>query len=136
MLGLTTQAQRSYAPTSVLATGQWVKIGVTQEGIYRVDQNQLNTIGLPASPFPATTIRVYTNGANNAGGMLSEKIDGSYIDDLVEIPIETGPNYLLFYAPGPHQWKYDTATKKFNFVKNLYSDTAWYFITINATRYT
>ena len=133
MLGLTTQAQRNYAPSSVLATGQWVKIGVIQEGIYRVNQSQLNNLGLPASSFPATTIRVYTNGANIGGGMLSEKIDGSYIDDLVEIPIETGPNYLLFYAPGPHQWKYDTTTKRFNFVKNLYSDTAWYFITIDAT---
>ncbi|OYY12952.1 MAG: hypothetical protein B7Y69_12815, partial [Sphingobacteriia bacterium 35-40-8] len=61
-----------------------------------------------------------------------EKIDNSYIDDLVEIPIETGSNYLLFYAPGPHQWEYDTSTRRFNFVKNLYSDTAWYFITINA----
>lgn len=133
MLGLTTQAQRTYAPTSVLATGQWVKIGVTQEGIYRVDQNQLNSLGLPASPFPTTAIRVFTNGANNAGGMLSEKMDVAYIDDIVEIPIETGPNYLLFYAPGPHQWKYDTASKGFNFVKNFYSDTAWYFITLNAT---
>lgn len=133
MLGLTTQAQRNYVPTSALATGQWVKIGIIQEGIYKVDQSQLNTLGLPASTFSTTTIRVYTNGANNAGGMLTEKMDGAYIDDLVEIPIETGPNYLLFYAPGPHQWKYDSATKRFNFVKNLYSDTAWYFITINAT---
>lgn len=116
-----------------MATGQWVKIGVTQEGIYKVDQSHLNTLGLPASPFPTTTIRVYTNGSNNGGGMLSEKIDNSFIDDLVEIPIETGTNYFLFYAPGPHQWKYDTTTKRFNFVKNLYSDTAWYFITINAT---
>ncbi len=116
-----------------MATGQWVKIGVTQEGIYKVDQSQLNTIGLPSLPFPATNIRVYANAANNGGGMLSEKIENSYIDDLVEIPIETGTNYFLFYAPGPHQWKYDTDAKQFKFVKNLYSDTAWYFITLNAT---
>jgi len=63
-----------------------------------VDQSHLNTLGLPASSFPATTIRVYTNGDNNAGGMLSEKINGAYKDDLVEIPIETCPNYFLFYA--------------------------------------
>ncbi|WP_439504229.1 type IX secretion system sortase PorU [Sediminibacterium sp.] len=124
-------SQPNYAPNSLLASGQWVKIGVTQEGIYKVDQSQLNSLGLPASPFPTNTIRVYTNAANNAGSMLPEKVNAFQINDLLEIPIETGPNYFLFYAPGPHQWKYNTNSMRFNFVKNLYSDTAWYFITIS-----
>lgn len=129
MLGLTTQAQRNYVPTSALATGQWVKIGVTQEGIYKVDQSHLATLGLSNNPFPSNTVRLY----GQTGAMLSENIDQTYIDDLVEIPIETASNYFMFYAPGPHQWKYDTVAKKFNYVKNLYSDTAWYFMTVNAT---
>ena len=130
---LNVKSQRIYAPNSVLATGHWAKIGVTQEGIYKLDASQLGALGFSTSTLPAASIRVFTNAANNSGGMLSEKIDNSYVDDVVEIPIETGPNYFLFYAPGPHQWKYDTTSKRFNFVKNLYSDTAWYFITINAT---
>lgn len=122
-------AQRTYANNSVLSTGQWAKIGVTQEGIYKIDVSQLGALGFNANPFPSTSIRLY----GQTGTMLSEKIDQSYSDDLVEIPIKTNSNYFLFYAPGPHQWKYDSATKRFNFAKNLYSDTAWYFITINAT---
>ncbi|MBA4257846.1 MAG: hypothetical protein C0446_01690 [Chitinophaga sp.] len=121
-------AQTTLINNSVLATGQWAKVGVTQEGIYKLDASQLGSLGISANPFPSSAIRLY----GRDGSMLNEKIDNSYIDDLVEIPIETGSNYLLFYAPGPHQWKYDSATKQFNFVKNLYSDTAWYFITINA----
>jgi hypothetical protein len=121
-------AQTTLINNSILATGQWAKVGVTQEGIYKLDATQLGSLGISANPFPSSAIRLY----GRDGSMLNEKIDNSYIDDLVEIPIETGPNYLLFYAPGPHQWKYDSATKRFNFVKNLYSDTAWYFITINA----
>jgi len=112
---------------SILNSGHWAKIGITQEGLYKVDQSQLATLGLPSSPFPSNTIRLY----GQTGGMLSERIDPSYSDDLVEIPIETAPNFFLFYAPGPHQWKYDTATKRFNFIKNLYSDTAWYYINIS-----
>lgn len=122
-------AQTTLINNSVLATGQWAKVGVTQEGIYKLDASQLGSLGISANPFPSSAIRLY----GRDGSMLNEKMDNSYIDDLVEIPIETGPNYLLFYATGPHQWKYDTATKQFNFVKNLYSDTAWYFITMNAT---
>jgi len=121
-------AQTTLINNSILATGQWAKIGVTQEGIYKLDATQLGVLGISANSFPSSSIRLY----GRDGSMLNEKIDISYIDDLVEIPIETGPNYFLFYAPGPHQWKYDTASKRFNFVKNLYSDTAWYFITINA----
>ncbi|HLD53104.1 MAG TPA: type IX secretion system sortase PorU [Sediminibacterium sp.] len=122
-------AQTTLINNSILATGQWAKIGVTQEGIYKLDATQLGVLGISANSFPSSSIRLY----GRDGSMLNEKIDISYIDDLVEIPIETGPNYFLFYAPGPHQWKYDTASKRFNFVKNLYSDTAWYFITTNTT---
>jgi flagellar hook assembly protein FlgD len=126
---LNVKAQRIYAPNSILAIGKWAKIGVTQEGIYKLDASQLGALGFSSNPFPSSSLRLY----GRDGTMLNEKIDNSYIDDLVEIPIETGPNYLLFYAPGPHQWKYDSVTKRFNFVKNLYSDTAWYFITVNAS---
>lgn len=118
--------QRSYAPNSVLATGQWAKIGVTQEGIYKIDATLLAALGINANPFPSNTIRLY----GLSGAMLSEKIDQFNTDDLVEIPIETASNYGLFYTPGPHQWTYDSTTKRFNFIKNLYSDTAWYFITL------
>jgi hypothetical protein len=121
-------AQTTLINNSVLATGQWAKVGVTQEGIYKLDASQLGSLGISANPFPSSAIRLY----GRDGSMLNEKIDNSYIDDLVEIPIETGSNYLLFYAPGPHQWKYDSVTKRFNFVKNIYSDTAWYFITLNS----
>lgn len=120
---------QSIPSNTVLSSGQWVKIGVTQEGIYKVDQSQLATLSLSSNQFPANTIRLY----GLSGAMLSEKIDQTLTTDLEEIPIETGPNYLLFYAPGPHQWRYDSTTKRFNFIKNLYSDTAWYFITINAS---
>lgn len=130
---LFTFSQRFYQNNTVLASGQWAKIGVTQEGIYQINASQLALLGFSANPFPASSIRLYTSASNQAGGMLSEKIDHSYEDDLVEIPIETGPNFCLFYAPGPHQWKYDSVLKQFNFVKNLYADTAWYFITVNAT---
>src|SRR5690606_30953543 len=41
-----------------------------------------------------------------------------------------GDDYLLFYAPGPHAWEHQAATNTFTHRYNLYSDTAWYFLTI------
>nr|WP_264901239.1 type IX secretion system sortase PorU [Sediminibacterium sp. TEGAF015] len=109
--------------------GQSARIGITQSGIYKIDTAQLKSLGLTGIPFPNNTLRIF----GKAGGMLSEKVDSNFLNGLVEIPIETGPNYVLFYAAGPHQWKYDTATGRLDFIKNLYSDTAWYFITLNST---
>lgn len=120
-------AQTNINNTSILASGQWVRIGVTQAGIYKIEGSQLSALGLPATPFPTNSLRVF----GKSGGMLNEKLDSTSANSLVEIPLETGSNFALFYAPGPHEWKYDSTTRLFNFEKNLYSDTAWYFVTIN-----
>ena len=35
-----------YGSKSVLSTGQWFKIGVTSDGIYRIDYSKLKQLGL------------------------------------------------------------------------------------------
>lgn len=125
LLGNTQNSLNSGSP---LASGQWVKMGVTQSGIYKIEPAQLTALGIPANPFPSNSLRIF----GNRGGMLSEKVDSNTLNGLVEIPIETGPNFALFYAAGPHQCKYDTVSSRLDFIKNLYSDTAWYFITLNS----
>lgn len=122
-------AQITSNNSSLFVSGQWVKIGVTQSGIYKIEAAQLTALGIPVNPFPSNNLRIF----GKAGGMLSEKVDSNSANGLVELPIEVGPNYALFYAAGPHQWEYDTATGRLEFIKNLYSDTAWYFITLNST---
>lgn len=122
-------AQITSNNSSLFVSGQWVKIGVTQPGIYKIESAQLTSLGLLGTPFPANSLRIY----GNVGGMLSEKVDSNYDNVLVELPIETGPNYVLFYADGPHQWNYDSSNRQFTFIKNLYADTAWYFITISTS---
>lgn len=89
-------AQTNINNTSILASGQWVRIGVTQAGIYKIEGSQLSALGLPATPFPTNSLRVF----GKSGGMLNEKLDSTSANSLVEIPLETGSNFALFYAPG------------------------------------
>ncbi|WP_026751201.1 type IX secretion system sortase PorU [Sediminibacterium sp. C3] len=121
-------SQQNFLNTSFLSAGQWIRIGLTQSGIYKIEASQLSALGLNANPFPTNSLRIF----GKKGGNLPEKIDSASLISLTEIPIETGSNYALFYAPGPHAWYYDSVTQTFRFEKNLYSDTAWYFITINS----
>lgn len=125
---------RDYATNSILSTGNWYKIAVDKRGIFKIDYNLLQSLGInPAAVNPAN-IRVYGNG----GQVMSEAVsDGSY-DDLVENEIEVhagssfGQNdYVLFYANGPVQWTPSPNGKDFQHKQNPYEDKSYYFINVD-----
>src|SRR5689334_7852448 len=76
---LSASAQRTYKPASVLASGNWFKFSVSGEGVYRIDVNFLNSLGLTGT-IPSTSIRLFGNG----GAMLPEAASAHPADDLVE----------------------------------------------------
>lgn len=130
---LPVQGQRSYAPHSVLVTGAWYKLGVTQAGVYKITVAQLNGMGINTQSLPSANIRI----AGKGGKMLPENNGSPYRDDLPETALLVadggdgllnGNDYILFYAPGPHAWEYQAASGTFTHRYNLYTDTAWYFL--------
>ena len=131
-------SQRQYAANSVLQSGQWFKISVTKEGVYKVDVPFLASLGLNSANLPSSSIRLYGNG----GAMLPETNAEPRKDDLYENAIEivdggdgllNGQDYFLFYAAGPVVWTKDSANRRFNHALNIYSDKCFYFITIGGT---
>jgi hypothetical protein len=123
-------ASVSYSSSSVLASGQWFKIAVTHDGIYRIDYSRLKQLGLtyPSNP------KIYGNNF----GQLSYYNDDPRPDDLKEISlllvngsdgIFNEGDYLLFYGMGTHRWKYNSAGNDYDFIRHNYSDTAYYFLT-------
>ncbi len=132
------EAQRNYATNSVLSTGNWFKIGISREGVYKIDLPFLNSLGINTSGMSSSSIRLFGNG----GAMLDENNVKPRQDDLFENPVEmfdggdgifNGSDYLLFYAPGPNRWLKDSLNQRFIHQKNLYTDTVFYFITIGGT---
>ncbi len=137
-IGFQAAAQRQYAANSVLASGNWYKISVRQEGVYKVDLPFLNSLGINTPNISSVSIRLFGNG----GGMLAEKNQELPQDDLVENAIMmidggdgvfNGSDYFLFYAPGPDRWLKDSLNRSYRHQKNIYSDVAYYFISINGT---
>ncbi len=135
LAGTTSFAQRAYAPHSVLATGNWYRMGIRQEGVYKVDVPLLNALGITTANLSSATIRLYGNG----GAMVDENNATARPDDLYENPVEmndggdgifNGSDFFLFYAPGPHRWLKDSASQGFRHQKNLYTDTVYYYVTI------
>lgn len=129
-------AKTTDVTTSVLATGTWYKIGVTKTGFYKIDNNFITSMGLTPSAINPGNIRVFGNGGN----MLSEDNSKPRPNDLIENATILNSNgdgafdnseSLVFYAVGPTGWGKDSATQSFYHFNNLYSDTAYYFITFD-----
>jgi hypothetical protein len=132
------QAQRSYKAHSVLASGDWYKIAVKKAGIYKIDLPFLASLGISTSGISSGSVRLFGNG----GEMLPEANNISRPDDLEENAIMVvdggdgvlnGADYILFFSNGPDQWQTDSVNKKFNHKKNLYSEEAFYYLSIGGT---
>ena len=129
-----TRGGDNYAAHSVLSTGNWYKIAVKNDGVFKMDKSFLDALGINTAVIDPRNIRIYGNG----GGMLPEANATARYDDLQENAIlvkgeEDGRfdagDYVQFYARGPHRWLYDTIAGKFIHKLNIYSNEAFYFIT-------
>ncbi|MBO7317321.1 MAG: type IX secretion system sortase PorU, partial [Bacteroidales bacterium] len=110
-----------YASHSVLSTGKWYKISVTESGIHQISYSQLRSWGF-SDP---TQVRIYGFGGNVLPDVYSE----SDIDDLPQIPVVHDNDRILFYAQGTIKWKFDTRTNAPYHLQNTYATAGYYFIT-------
>ncbi len=124
---------------SVLASGDWYKIGVTEDGIYKIDYQYLQKIGINPGTLDPKTIRIFGNGCH----MLPQPNSVPRAVDLTENAILVqGENdghfdatdYILFYGQSPDTHYFDASTGRLIYDKNLYSDTTYYFLNIGETK--
>ncbi|MBK9799471.1 MAG: type IX secretion system sortase PorU [Bacteroidetes bacterium] len=127
----------TYAANSVLAQGDWFKIGVTNDGVYKLSYTFLKSLGIPVDSINPKHLQLYGNG----GKMLSYNNSVFRYDDLQENAIELAgeadfkfdsTDYILFYGQGTTRWNYSAADHQFHHELNFYSDTNYYFLTYNA----
>lgn len=119
---------------SVLSTGNWYKVSVTETGIHKITQEELASMGIDVANINPKHIQVY----GLAGGMLPENLEHFRYDDLQQLAIHVeGENdgnfnssdYVLFYGKSPNVWKYAQGNNQFQKHLNLYADKTYYFIT-------
>jgi hypothetical protein len=123
---------------SVLSSGDWYKFSIDTTGVFKIDRALLQRIGISTSGLNPKKIHIYGNG----GQLLPELNSAIRYDDLQEnaIYIEgesdgsfDSADFILFYAKGPHDWEVNTSTNTSKHRQNIYSDVAYYFITVNDT---
>lgn len=129
--------QKSHIANSVLSSGNgdWYKIGVTEDGVYKIDYDFLIKIGIDVNSLNPKHINIY----GNSSGMLPENNNDFRFEDLAKNSIFIGGeedgvfnqnDFILFYAKGPNTWKQQGGV--FTHKVHQYCDSSYYFININS----
>ena len=110
-----------YAAHSVLASGKWAKIRVSETGIHQLTEHVVRQAGFSN----INKVKIYGYGGNLQNDALYSSDLRNY-DDLHEVPqcVVDGKHY--FYALGPVSW---SDTNSAHRTRNPYSDYGYYFIT-------
>lgn len=111
----------TYAESSKLATGTWVKIQVTESGIHEITAQDASDWGLGS----LDGVHIFGYG----GAMLTEAITPSMPDDLPQVPTVRKDGRLLFYAQGPTTWQAGVQGMPYVQQHNTYSTEGYYFVT-------
>lgn len=130
-------AVATFGINSVLSNGDWYRLAVVREGIYKISFEMLNDMDIEPSTLTLSNVRLFGSG----GGMLPLLNSAPRKDDLEECAIEmidqnadgafNKGDYILFFGQSPDQWKYSSAEKQYLHQKNYYSDTTYYFLTVD-----
>ncbi len=125
--------------SSVLASGDWYRLAVTEEGIYKIDAASLTAMGIAVASIDPRTIRIYGNG----GKELSENPGDARPVDLVENAIYVegeadgqlgSSDYILFYGRSPRGWTYAPSRRTWDHYINHYTETNYYWLTFGGAR--
>ncbi|MCB0762043.1 MAG: type IX secretion system sortase PorU [Flavobacteriales bacterium] len=140
--GLTNGQYRTAADNSVLREGEWYKLAIDRDGVYRIDKNVLENLGVDVSNINPQQINIYGNG----GELLPFDNSEFRYDDLEKNSIFvsstsdsfSASDYILFYGKGPDSWNWvetDDEDDRDRFVhhKHYYSDSAYYYLRIDDT---
>ena len=110
----------SYTEQSLLSEGKWVKIRVSETGVCRMSFSEIQNAGLDPQQ-----LRVFGYG----GAQLEQNFLKEKIDDLPQVPVYVGSDYVLFWVRGSINWTYNGT--RFVHSRNTYSDYGYYFLTDN-----
>ena len=124
-----------HAQSSVLASGNWHKITVDKQGVYKINYDLLKSKGVDVDNINPKHLQLYGNG----GKVLPQSNNTARPVDLIQNAIQVfGENdgsfdssdYILFYATNIDSTYFDLNTGSFIYKNHPYEKRAYYFLTV------
>ena len=126
-----------FSQTSILDNGDWFKIAVVESGVFKIDKNFFEKNNISIDNVDPKKIQVYGTGYN---GVLPQLNSLSNKINPEEIQLKFYGNsdnffdndeFLYFYLQSSDKIHFDSISNRIKSEKNIYTDTAYYFININ-----
>lgn len=129
---------KSFTTNSVLSSGDWFKIAVLNEGVFKLTYEFLNDLGIDIDNVNPNNFKLYGNGGKSLPNLNSLYRPDDLIQNAVHVEgasdgVFDAGDYVLFYGQSPHLWKYSSSTNRFEHEINKYSDSTFYYITFSNT---
>ena len=123
---------------SVLSSGDWYKFSVDMTGVFKIDKNFLQQLGVSTNNLNPKKIQIYGNGGNLLPVLNSDFRYNDLQENAIYIKGENdgsfdSSDFILFYAKGAHDWIVDTEQNTAKHRQNIYSNEAYYFLTVSNT---
>lgn len=132
------QRMTSWPASTPLAEGEFLRLAIPDDGVYRIDATLLNDAGLDPDTIDPRRLVLYGNGGhmlpmdNAAPRPLGLKTAGlSWVGGSSDSSW-AGGGAFLFFGQGPDAWTFDTGSQRFSHQKHPYSDSAFYFLRLDA----
>lgn len=114
-----------------IGNGTWVKIRVSQEGMYRIDANQLQQLGITIPKEMVQTIKIFGNGGTELSELVSDNIKNQLRLQNIKVRTNADGSFgsLIFYGSPTTGFAYNSATNRIGHYLNHYSNDNYYFLT-------
>ena len=123
-----------YSQSSVLKSGQWIKIGVFESGVYKVDKSFFEQNNLNLETINPNKIRIFGSGYNGSVPQLNSEssliqpveIESSFYGDDDDV-LEDG-EFIYFYLQSSDNTYFDSINNIVSSNKNIYTDSSFYLL--------
>lgn len=121
-----------FAPSSKIAKGNWVRIGIENTGVYELTYDQLREMGF-SNP---SAVSVYGRGGRRMAETFTDAAGNPLLDsDIIQVRVKHADNKIFFYGLGVEDIAFvnnSTLDLGGSFMKkdlNIYTNYGYYFLT-------
>ena len=135
--GVKKNSTTSTVKNAVLAEGDWYKFSIDTTGVFKIDRKFLQDLGVNTDVINPKNIKIFGNGGQLLPMLNSKFRHDGLQENAIYVHGESDDHfdandYILFYGKGAHSWITNpTQPELTRHQNNIYSDKAYYFLTID-----
>ncbi len=128
-----TSISKKQYPLRKIFSGDFYKIWIQNEGIYKITGTDLKEAGIDISSIKPYQLRLFNNGGFQLPLTINEARPDSLIENAIYVS-DGGDNifdiqdYILFYGKSVNGWKYDRRLKSFSHYLHPYTKENVYWL--------